>query len=129
MAIEACPHCARKVIFDNEGKCPACGQSKYISSQKSREQIIYETGKRDAIEKIRYYNKRGRKLIIGGIFLIFLVAGILLFLFLYATISIYWSGGLILGLSMIGKGLIDKRNIKELIYFFEKKYNEKLPDK
>lgn len=127
MAVEECPHCIRNVIFSEGGKCPACGQSKYVSPNKSREHIIYDQEKEDTEEKIKYLAKRGPRLIVGGVILTVLIVGVIILLIYYGTFVIYWTGGLLVGISMIGRGFADFRDKRELIYFFEKKYNMKLP--
>lgn len=126
MPIEECPHCIQKVVIHEDGKCPSCGKSKYILPNKSREKIIYDYDKEDALEKIKFYNNRIRRLIIGGVFAILIIVGVIILLMIYSMLVVYWYGGLLIGLSMISKGLIYKRDKKELKLEFEKKYNEKL---
>lgn len=129
MPIEECPHCVNKVMFSDDGYCPACNMSKYIIPSKNRNQIIYEKDKTDALDRINYYSNRGPRLIIGGIVLSIITFIGFFIMLLYGALIFYWLGGFIVGFSLIGKGIKDLRDKKEIAYFFEKKYKEKLLNK
>jgi hypothetical protein len=111
-------------MFSDNGKCPACGKSKYVLPRKSREQILYEQEKENITEKIEYLKKRASRLIFGGIALITIVLSIIIILILNSTIVVFWYGGLIIGFSLIVKGIADLRSKSDLQFIKRKKYNK-----
>jgi hypothetical protein len=122
MALEECPHCLTSVMFSDSGICPSCGKKKYISSGKSREQIVAEQEKKDFEEKYIYYKKHGAQLMLGGILLIFAsITMIVLFMIgeIFFTKPLFV--GVFLGLGIAAKGYTEKREAKELKFFYEKK--------
>jgi len=83
----------------------------------NREQILFEQERNETQDKVDYLRKRGSRLIIGGIILTAVILVITIFLAIYNTVIIYWYGGFIISISLIGKGVFDLRSRNELIFF------------
>lgn len=97
-----------------------------IYLEKAARRIIYEMEKKEALVKIGIYNRRAPGLIAGGTLLIIVFLGTMFFMIAHGHTLIVWIGGVLLGMSMIGKGIVDLRDEDEVLISFKRKYNEKL---
>lgn len=129
MTIEECPHCIRKVMFSDTGKCPSCGNSKYVLPNKNKEQIIYDKDSKELRESLDYLSKRIPRLIIGGSVLTVAILIVIIIMAINGTFVIVWYGGIFIGLTIIGKGLKDITYKKELQIKFNQKYKDKMPNR
>lgn len=122
MAIEECPHCISKVMFPENGKCPSCGESKYVRAQKSREEIIFHQEKEDLKENIEYAKKKTLQLLISGTSVFGLSLFFTVWTTIYANVIIWFYGGIIAGGIMIYKGWLFLANKKKLNQLLKSNY-------
>lgn len=116
MSIESCPHCDNRVMFKEDGICPACGQNKNKPSQKINDPKLIESNKDEIIKKINLQSKSVKTLIISGVLILVLTIGLFTVTLIKRSIEIFSLFGLILALllfRMADKASRNKQNLQE----------------
>lgn len=119
MVFKECNHCLTKVMFPENGICPACKADSNLKNEKTKEQIQIEQLKRRSKEQIANCKDQGPPLIAGGIALTVILVGLLIGLIgmggglrIRGVILVFV--GLLFSIGLIGKGLNLLRDAKEI---------------